>query len=184
MRSKGLFVCSLLCLFVIPATSLSQENKKPGSTVDTWRDALPSATAVQPATDLPDENLPDQSTEDVRKTLLTLQQRWMEAIKVRDADTLAQIISSEFSFTGPGLARTINRTEYLKYVLTDLKLMSFEFNKTTVRLFGRTAIVSSELKQKSSRKDVDSSGSFLVTEVWVKLEGTWKLVNRHESVLN
>lgn len=172
------------CSPTIIATAQEKETTKPGTTVDAWRQALPpDAEAQRPAEETPGlvSSLP--SNEETEKTLLSLERSWMDSLKAGDADSLSQIISGGFTFVSPRVADVKDRTKYLEYALRDLKLTFYEFDRTRVQLFGRTAIVSGWLKQKVSIGREDWSGTYLITDVWINRDGAWRVVSRHESPL-
>ena len=179
-----LFGCMLMgAVWPTIVTAQEREKQKPGTTVDTWRKSLPpEAETSRPAEEIPgDAALP--SRDETRKVLLSLEKGLMEALKVRDADSLSQIIGSEFTFANPRLAGISDRSTYLGHVVRDLKLTSYQFDKTTVRVFGRTAIFSSLLKQSATVAGEDWSGTYLLTDVWISRDGIWRVVSRHESLL-
>jgi hypothetical protein len=105
----------------------------------------------------------------------------MEALKVRDADSLGEIISADFSYASPRFPALMNRAQYLEHVVKDLKLSTVEFDQTTIRMVGRTAILNSQLKLTGTVKGADWSGNYLVTDVWINQGGTWRVFSRHES---
>ncbi len=180
-----LFFWALMLVFA-PTSARSQESEKPkpGTTVDAWRQALPPETeAPGPVEEIPEVAASPPSSVETRKTLLLLEQTLMESLKVGDADSLSQIISSDFMFASPRIVDFMDRNKYLEYALRDLKLTSYAFDKPTVRLFGRTAVVSGLLKQKATVKGEDWGGNYLVTDVWISREGNWRVVSRHESPL-
>ncbi len=179
----ALFTCALwLAVSPINAAAQAREKEKAGTTVDTWRQSLPSAAEEpSPAEEVPETLTSSPSREETQKTLLSLERNWMDALKVGDADSLSQIISSDFAFTSPRIVEGKDRTKYLEYALRDLKITSYEFDKTTVRLFGRTAIVSGLLRQNATVKGENWSGNYLVTDVWINRGGIWRAVSRHES---
>jgi len=180
--SALIFICSLTPTLIANA----QDKEKPGTTVDTWRQALPTETETpQPAEEIPGVAPSLASIEETRKTLLSLEQRLMESLKMGDADSLSLIVSSDFTFANPRLAMRVgDRSKFLGYALRDLKLASYEFDKPTVRIFGRTAIVTGVLKQSATVAGEDWSGTYLVTDVWISRDGIWRVVSRHESPLN
>lgn len=168
---------------VAPKIVAAQEKQKPGTTVDSWRQSLPPEAQVQ-AAEMPGVAAALPSDDETHKTLLALEKRWMDSLKIGDAESLGEIISADFTFASPRLTAEVgNRTRYFDYAVRDLKLTSYEFDKATVRLFGRTAIVSCLLKQKATVGGADWGGSYLVTDVWLNRAGIWRVVSRHESPL-
>lgn len=179
----ALFIWAV-ALAVSPATTVrAQERaKESGTTADAWRQALPSTPETPgPAEEMPETPAATPSSEETQKLLLALERSWMDSLKVGDADSLGQIISNDFAFASPRIVGGKDRIKYLEYALHDLKLASYELDKVTVRLFGRTAIVSGLLKQQATVKGEDWSGNYLVTDVWINRSGVWRVVSRHES---
>ena len=182
-----LFTWLLMCAVspTIIATAQDNEKKKPGTTVDTWRQSLPpDAEPEGPAEEIPGGAPSLPSDDETQKTLLSLERMWMDSLSTGDGDTLSQIISGDFTFTSPRVIDVKDRTRYLDYALRELKLASYEFEKTTVRLFGRTAIVNGLFKQKATVRGENWAGNYLVTDVWIKRDGNWRVVSRHESPLH
>jgi hypothetical protein len=188
MKSSRIHVVAF-CIWVlicalsptIIATAQDNEKQKPGTAVDTWRQSLPPDAEAQ-AEEMPGVAT-SQPSDEIQKTLLSLERMWMDSLKAGDADTLGQIVAGNFTFASPRAIDVKNRSRYLEYALRELKLTSYEFDKTTVRLFGRTAIVSGLLKQKATVRGDDWAGNYLITDVWISRGGNWQVVSRHESPL-
>ncbi len=179
-------VLTLILLGTGASTVLAQEKEKPktGTTVDAWRHSLPPESEAQPAgEEMPDGSAVLQPKAEATKMLLALERLWMDSLKVGDIDSLGQIISDDFALVSPRMLDGKDRVKYLEFALRDLKLTSYEFSKTTVRLFGKTAIVTGLLKQNVLSKGEDWSGTYLVTDVWINRNGTWRAVSRHEDRL-
>lgn len=183
------FFIVILTLAAAPSVT-AQENdnkeakKPPAGTVDAWRQALPpEAETVKPSEEV--ANVTSRASRvEIEKSLLTLEQKWIEALKLRDASTLSQIIADDFTFVSPRLAGAgVDRDKYFEHVLRDLKLTSYELSEWTVRIYGRTAVVSGRLKQMAAVAGENWNGTYLVTDVWVNRDGTWRAVSRHSSLL-
>lgn len=183
------FFIALLILAAAPSVTAQESDNKeakkpPASTVDAWRQSLPpEAEIVQP----PEEaaNVASRPARvEIEKSLLALERKWIEASKLRDASALSQIISNDFTFVSPRLPGAGgNRDMYFEHVLRDLKLTSYELGEWTVRIYGRTAVVSGKLKQMAAVAGEDWSGTYLVTDVWINRDGNWWAVSRHSSLL-
>jgi ketosteroid isomerase-like protein len=186
MHLFTLFASVLICGASLTIIGTAQENQKQkaGTTVDTWRQSLPSDIEAQSeAEETPGVSTPRPSDDETQKTLLSLERMWMDALRAGDADTLSQIVSGDFTFANPRQIDVKDRSKYLDYALRELKLTSYEFDQPTIRVFGRTAIVSGLVKQKAIVKGEDRAGAYLVTDVWISRGGNWRVVSRHESPL-
>lgn len=191
MRFFMLLTCALIFSGALSPSSLAQEQKKdeegkPKSTVEAWRQSLPPETETESvaASDEAAGGAPaPPSREEVEKNLLALEHKWMEAVRTRDASTLGQVVADDFSFVSPHAPHVQgNRDKYLGHALRELKLNSYELTEQTVRLYGRTAIVGGRLTQKATgASGEDLSGSYFVTDVWVRQDGFWHVVSRHTS---
>ena len=180
------FIWVLMCAVSPTMIAAAQDNdkQKPGTTVDAWRQSLPPEVEAESQAEEVLGVAPSlPSYEETQKILVSLERMWMDSLKAGDADTLGQIVSSDFTFVSPRVLDVKDRIKYLEYALRELKLTAYEFEKTTVRLFGRTAIVSGLLKQKATAKGEDQAGNYLVTDVWISRGGNWRVVSRHESPL-
>ncbi|MCA1634755.1 MAG: nuclear transport factor 2 family protein [Acidobacteria bacterium] len=173
---------------VVRAQVKDKETPKPASTstVEAWRQSLPPGAeeAERPAVGATNEAQPRASRAEVEKVLLALERKWMEALKLRDASALSQIIADDFTLVSPRLLIAVgDRNKYFEHAMRGLHLTSYDMEGLTVRLYGRTAIVSGRLKQSATVAGEDWGGSFLVTDVWVSRDGFWRVVSRHASLL-
>lgn len=180
------YILGLGFAFALFSTSavFAQESSKPATTIDAWRQAVPAATETQPVEPVADVGRPNAaSMKETKATLLLAERSWMEALRVRDADSLNEIISAEFSYATPRVPAVMNKKQYLEHAMNELKLGRFEFEETSVRLFGRTAILNSRLRLTSTVNGSDLSEAYVITDVWINQGGKWLIVSRHESPL-
>lgn len=167
------------------AQDKSKEAQKPATgTVDAWRQALPPQAEAEA---MPEESVsgarPRESREATEKTLLALERKWMGALQLRDASALSQLVSDDFTLVTPRLVVAPgDRDKYFQHAMRDLSLTSYDFEGLTVRLYGRTALVSGRLKQSASVAGEDWGGTYHFTDVWVSRDGTWQVVSRHASL--
>ncbi len=59
----------------------------------------------------------------------------------------------------------------------DIKYDSIDVGDRKIRIYGNTAVVTSEATVKGTMKGQDISGDYRGTRVWVKQKGTWKAVS-------
>lgn len=185
-----IFLAGALILAAAPSfTAVAQDKKeapqKPTNTVEAWRQSLPpEAENERPGADAAGNATARVSREEIERSLLALESKWMDALKLRDASTLSQVIAEDFTSVGPRAAGAVSdRAKYLDHALREMKLTSYEFEGLTVRLYGRAAIVSGRLKLSAAANGEDLSGGYFVTDVWVSRDGIWRVVSRHASPL-
>lgn len=184
------FFTAAVLVAALSASAAAQEKgkeapKPAAGTVDAWRQALPPEAEAEGA---PEASATAAQQRDARaaneKTLLALERKWMGALQQRDASALSQLVSDDFTLVSPRLnVAAGDRDKYFQHAMRDLTLTSYEFEGLSVRLYGRTAVVSGRLKQSASAAGEDWGGSYLFTDVWVSRDGVWQVVSRHTSLL-
>jgi hypothetical protein len=190
LKSFVIFAAAILVLNCAAARETSAQEKKPGEqktagTLDAWRQALPPDTETTAAAGETNGAPARASREEIERGVLALETRWMDALKQRDASTLAQLVADDFVSVSPRSARVVSdRDKYLEHATRELKLTSYEFKDLTVRLYGRTAVVAGRLKQTAAGANgEDLGGSYYFTDVWVNRDAVWRVVSRHASLL-
>lgn len=187
-RLFNIIAVALAITATTPPSAAQDKGKEPPKpatgTVDAWRQALPpqaetDATAEAPAS----VALPGESREATEKALLALERKWMGALQLRDASALNQLVSDDFTLVTPRLVVAPgDRDRYFQHAMRELSLTSYDFEGLTVRLYGRTAVVSGRLKQSASVAGEDWGGTYHFTDVWVSRDGVWRVVSRHTSL--
>jgi ketosteroid isomerase-like protein len=126
-----------------------------------------------------------ESTMDAAQELIGLQHDWMEAVKRRDLEFLEHLLAPEFSLiTGrPGI-ETRTRQQYLDVTRDRYTLESFEYVDLDVHAYGDFGFTRSRYSQRGWMDDMKRDQAFLMTDVWVRRNGSWQAVSRHISPLD
>ena len=108
----------------------------------------------------------------------------MEATQRRDAEFLERHLGEEFTLTTgrPG-AEVRGRSEWLDVTQQSYVIDSFDFEELDVRVYGHVAVAASRYRQQARMGDLERSGSYVMTDVWVRRKGRWQLVCRHATAL-
>jgi hypothetical protein len=116
--------------------------------------------------------------------LSRLERRLMEAARQRDVDFLERHLAEEFTLTTgrPG-AEVRARSEWLEVTQQSYVIDSFDFDALDVRVYGHVAVVASRYRQEARMGDLDRTGRYLMTDVWIRRKGRWQLVCRHSTAL-
>jgi ketosteroid isomerase-like protein len=113
-----------------------------------------------------------------------LEERLMTAVADRDLDFLERHLGEEFKLiTGRPGHETRDRAEWLEVTRTAYEIRSFRFDELEVLDYGDVAVVRSRYSQEATMGDADRSQSYLMTDVWHRREGAFRLVTRHISPL-
>jgi ketosteroid isomerase-like protein len=113
-----------------------------------------------------------------------LEERFMTAVAERDLDFLEDHLGEEFKLTTgrPG-HETRDRSEWLEVTATAYEIRSFRFDELEVLDYGDVAVVRSRYSQEARMGGADRSQSYLMTDVWHRRDGAFRLVSRHISPL-
>jgi ketosteroid isomerase-like protein len=116
--------------------------------------------------------------------LRALEERFMTAVAERDLDFLEDHLGKEFKLiTGRPGHETRDRAEWLEVTTTAYEIRSFRFDELEVLDYGDVAVVRSRYSQEATMGDAERSQSYLMTDVWHRRDGTFRLVSRHISPL-
>ena len=111
-----------------------------------------------------------------------MERKWAEAIVNRDMATLEELIADDFagtSWTGGTYSKTKAMTdiEFRVFVAESLNLEDVK-----VSVFGDTAVVTMIQVEKSKYDNLDCSGRYGYSDVWVKRDGRWQAVSSYGRV--
>lgn len=118
---------------------------------------------------------------EIEEVIRNLQQKFDEAELHGDTGILPQLIADDFLSIGPkGFVLTkqewIDRHVHFKY-------QELETSETDVRLYDKTAIVRNIQRNKAFYKDEPIEITTRVMQVWVDIDGQWKLAGIQFSPL-
>jgi len=103
----------------------------------------------------------------------------MDAWVRKDLAICSEILADDFVLTS-ARGSLMSKTDWLAG-LDVFECKSFDWDDIRVRPFGDVAIVHCRTRQVASVAGHDWSGSFLLTDVWVRRGAKWQVVSRHGS---
>jgi ketosteroid isomerase-like protein len=114
-------------------------------------------------------------------TIIALENDWMKAVQRRDIPALEQLLDEDFVLVPSASSGELApRWFYLKYTL-GIEVSDFGFENLLVRVYGDVAIVQGRLRWEASAGGRPWKGDFLITDVWRKANGRWRVTARHSS---
>ena len=121
--------------------------------------------------------------EKTKKELEQLSWDWMNAWKAKDMVVLEKMLAPEYRLLAliNGELVSINREKWLKTVPMYIP-KGFRYYDFDIRLYGNTAIVQSMFDQEATLQGQDRSGTFQITDIWVKNKNDWQVVHRHTNL--
>jgi uncharacterized protein DUF4440 len=113
-----------------------------------------------------------------------LEHRLMDAVRDRDMDALESLLGERFTLTTgrPG-AEVRSRSEWLEVTRISYLIESYEFEWIEVDRYEDAAVARSRYRQVGRMGAEDRTQPFLMTDVWVRSGGRWRLVSRHITPL-
>lgn len=115
--------------------------------------------------------------------IVALEKQWAAAIQRQDASAMSQFLSESY-FLNIGVAgvgiRVVPRAVWLE-ALKVYETKAFTFDDVQVHVYGDTAVALMLVTQEATVKGQDRSGQFVITDVWVREPGGWRVAERHSS---
>jgi ketosteroid isomerase-like protein len=119
-----------------------------------------------------------------RDEIEALERRFMDAVRDRDLETLDGMLGERFTLTtGRAGAEVRDRAEWLQVTRDSYVIDSYEFEWLEIDRYGDAAVARSRYQQRGRMGEQDRSQPFLMTDVWVRIDGSWRLVSRHITPL-
>lgn len=121
--------------------------------------------------------------EKLKMELEQLSWDWMNAWKTKDTVLLEKILAPDYRLLAliNGELVSMNREKWLKTAPLYIP-KSFRYYDFDTRIYGNTAIVQSKFDQEATLNGQDRSGTFQITDVWVKNKSGWQVVHRHTTL--
>ncbi|MEO5599451.1 MAG: nuclear transport factor 2 family protein [Cyclobacteriaceae bacterium] len=120
--------------------------------------------------------------EKTKKELEQLSWDWMNAWKAKDTVLLEKILAPEYRLLAVinGELVTINRKKWLETVPFYIP-KHFRYYNFDIRTYQNTAVVQSMFDQEATLNGQDRSGTFQITDIWVKNKDRWQVVHRQTN---
>jgi ketosteroid isomerase-like protein len=119
----------------------------------------------------------DAKSGSVEEELMKLEREGVDAMLRKDVSFSEKLQAPDFLFIDPaGMIHT--KEQDLAIARSgDLKFESFSLDEMKVRVYGDAAVVTGLSTVKGAFKTMDISGKYRWTDVFVKRDGKWQLVN-------
>jgi ketosteroid isomerase-like protein len=124
------------------------------------------------------------SVEDDRAELAKLEEEWMSRMQARDMDRLEELVAPGFRFTAIHLnPEPMTREQWMGAARDGYTIISFAFEHMDIDVFGDTGVIHARYSQVASYEHTPLSNVFRLTDVWSRIDGQWRVVVRHSSIL-
>ncbi len=112
-----------------------------------------------------------------KEQIRELMQRWDNALVNRNLEFVAGILAEDFTYIGSS-GQVQNRAEHLALIKSaDLRIESSSSSNFVIRIYGDMAVAIAEGRIKGSYKSNGFDNRYRYTDVWIRRNGRWKVVN-------
>ena len=114
---------------------------------------------------------------DVNEEIRQLDHEWGEALMRNDLEALDRIMPDVFTFTDP-FGEVLNKSEFLKVIKRgELTFEILKREDAKLSVHWNTALATGRDTVRGMYKGHDVSGQYRYTNVYVELNGRWKVVS-------
>ena len=120
----------------------------------------------------------------IEDEILARQDAWQRAIEARDREAAAAILADDYALvvTHPQPA-VMPRDEWL-HLLPDYHVSAYEVEHRSVEIRNGVAVVTQRANTTAVVSGSDRSGLFVLVDIWVADEGTWRVWRRVSTPLS
>ena len=125
--------------------------------------------------------LPHKDTHQIHKEIEALEQRWRDAIVSNNVSEMDHLLADDYiGISANGTVETKAQALALRKAGT-VKITQLDLNDLKVRVYGDTAVVTSQAQLAGTNGQSDISGDYRYTRVYNKRLGQWKIVSFEAS---
>lgn len=109
---------------------------------------------------------------------------WQRAIEGRDRAAAEDVLHPDYALVLVHPAPAVMPRARWLQVLDDYVVHSFEIHERTVDLEDDVAAVLQSVTQHATVLGEDRSGPFVISDVWLREDGVWRVWRRHSTPLS
>ena len=118
---------------------------------------------------------------DAEQELIDRWAGWQQAIEDRDVEATGGYMAHDYALAlVQPVGALIGRAQWLAS-LPDYLISSYEIEDQIVDIDGDLAVVLHRARMRATVAGVDRSGIFVLTDIWRRDSGTWKIWRRHST---
>jgi len=115
---------------------------------------------------------------------MELEVSWTEAIASQDISRIEPFLAPDFKLSIANIGKPIfhgPRDGWLERATSGYKISSFEFRDLVAQRYGEIVVVMASYYQDAQLGDPLRSGEFSITDVWVRIDDSWRVTWRQSS---
>ena len=122
----------------------------------------------------------DSAAEDLRRRAAL----WDQATGERDEVAAAELLAPEFALELVQPVRNIMTREVWLEVLADYVIHEWDVEERIVDVDGDCAAMLQRVRMQATVMGEDRSGTFVMSDLWRRIDGEWRLSRRHSTPLS
>lgn len=128
----------------------------------------------------PEEKRPASESRSYMELFTKLERDWTQAVQKKDKASLDEILAPEFTLrTSENPESLILRADWIQKALTSYDLRSSNQRAMVIRAFLGVAVVSFVQSEQVTIDGKDSSGDYLVVDLWKANRNRWQVAARY-----
>jgi ketosteroid isomerase-like protein len=108
---------------------------------------------------------------------------WDAAVRDRDEAAAAEVIADDFALQLVQPVRNVMNRQVWLEVLADYVVQEWEVEEEIVDVDGDVAAVMRRVRMEATVMGEDRSGVFVVSDLWRRIDGDWRVWRRHSTPL-
>ena len=120
---------------------------------------------------------------DVSDEIAERSRGWDRALRERAVDAVQDFLHEDYALVLVHPAKAVMGREQWLALLPDYVISSWDIREQVIDVDGDTAAVLQRVDMNASVLGQDRSGTFVITDVWRRVDGRWRVWRRHSSGL-
>lgn len=120
---------------------------------------------------------------DAEAALIDRSESWQRAIELRDIAVAAEFLAADYALVIVQPARIVMPRAQWLALLPDYVFSAYEVMERVVEIDGDLGLMVQRVNMQATVRGADRSGPFVLTDLWRRVDGTWKVWRRHSTPL-
>lgn len=128
-------------------------------------------------------SMPTETDQQTAKQLIALERAWAGAMQSRNLQQLNDLVTEDFCavIAVQGMPLQVTSRERWLSVMPNYDIQEMTFDDIRAVVYGDTAVVTLLWTQRAFINGSERSGTFFITDIWVKTDNGWRVAERHSS---
>jgi ketosteroid isomerase-like protein len=121
---------------------------------------------------------------DAEQELLERWRGWQASIEARDVAAASGYLADDYALELVQPERAVVPRDAWLRLLPDYVVSAYAIDEQIVDVSGDTGLILHRARQEASVMGADRSGTFVLSDIWRRTDGTWRVWRRHSTPLS